>query len=318
MYLLVLAKSDKNQGWCIAGIEIVQGTGGFVTRRYNNKPVWVRILGNHENFEVTRDEAKYDNGEDVQVFDVVEVNAEKITRANCTRLASFAYPENLFAIQPENYMALDSVSNISNHIFRKVARYEITSGLFSFISENLLDEPELLYQNTDTSLTVDEAVRNNKSLIMIRVKDFVMRRKLKYRSTEYEKHYRASFSYNGNSYTDISVTDPDYEPENFTDMIPPKFPGDTFLLISVAGEFYREGMNAPKHFKIIGKVFSVAYKVNSKYHLTCDCLRLANYLEHLNQRNEQYQLVCDLRRNIEAENGVSLCETCERLLRPQQ
>ena len=60
MQLIIVTKSDKNQGWCVAGIKPENGA-------------WVRLVKQGENDTLMDEDIMMDNGRTMGLLDVVEV-----------------------------------------------------------------------------------------------------------------------------------------------------------------------------------------------------------------------------------------------------
>ena len=286
MRVIVLTRSDKHYteeegGYCIAGLD------------YDDRTHWVRLLGQHYKMKITNAEAVYEDGTICAPLDIIEVNDavrvdEEFYNANNGRYALTDY-----RIQPENYI-------VPVAPFVKLGRISIDEVLRCAP----ISDSRYIFGNTGKSLSVEEAIANNSSLVLIKVEDLLLEPKNRHNEDGYQAHYRASFTYNGVRYSDISVTDPDYAAE-LTDFDRLSF-GDTFMIVSL-GELYEreyQGRTLRDHFKIVAKIFETVYTIPNNrlgyFHAFKDCRYLERYRNSLQRA---------LWQEMEAE-GKQPCPTC--------
>lgn len=290
MQLLVLTKSEKHNGFCVAGLPIQK------YRMRNGRLNWIRLIGNNEHFELKSRDITYSDGSLCKPLDVIEVDAVRMCHG--VKLNGLHYPDELYYIQPENYLV--------RSIFRKIRVMDINK-LFG-AGHEICEEPATIFGNEARYLTPDQAMVNNCSLVMIKTQKVIMYK----RNTE-DRHFSACFSYNGKEYRNITVTDPDYLPRNDKDTAVLR--GDTYIILSLGERYINRYTNEPGHYKLIAKIFNVAYMFDRFYHLYSDCFPMNRYLGSLRESGLPVSLTCGLREKIEAVaqiNGVQLCSTCDQ------
>ncbi len=279
MRIIVLTRSDKHfneteGGYCVAGLN------------HDNPGQWVRLLGRHDYMKITNAEAMYNDGTLCEPLDIIEVDNpvhvdEVFYNANIGTYRDFAD----YRVQPENYLVPVSP-------FTKIGRISIED----LLQRAPIDTTPTIFGNTYRRLEVPEAISNNSSLVMIRVTGLELYPEENYNRGGYKAHYKARFHYNGNEYTDISVTDPEYAAE-LTDYTGMAF-ADTFLIVSL-GELFNG-----KHYKLIAKIFETVYTISNNrlnyFHAFKDCRYLERY------QNDLHKI---LWQDAEKE-GLRPCPTC--------
>ncbi len=239
----------KNGGYCIAGFE-VGGNGE-----------WIRLIGKHEHFKITNEEAVYENGVLCEPFDVIEVDCMKMDEELWSMgmahgwgeegspwLHFVDYDEELLSIQPENYIVKDRFK-----IIRKMAPEEF------FSSCSFYDRP-YIFTNKWSSLPVSLALDNAHSLALVKVSELVLMPEEKKNTDSagvslgiaYKNHYKASFRYAGNVYGNITVTDPDYDARSFDYEVLEL--GDRTIVMSLGEKFPADSEDG-RHYKLIAKIF---------------------------------------------------------------
>lgn len=163
--IVILAKSYKNGGFCVGGIDM-------------NTNQWVRIVSDDEESHgaVFPGSMKFRDGSYCQPLDVVRVPVLR-------ELPGMYQPENVLMDSSRRWVKL-----------REMSIQEVLA----------FHEPEIyryLLGNTFSSISIDYIDRAGRSLILVKVQDFVI--------TDAERH-KASFVYNTVLYENMSVTDPDY------------------------------------------------------------------------------------------------------------
>lgn len=131
--IIVLTKSDKRGGYCVAGIDRQTG-------------MWIRVVSGNDFTEhaVPCCDLICNNGEIVDIYDIVEID---FLRAVPT------------VIQPENYL------------YNEAIKWKIRgkSNLSEVIQIHGYDDPEYVFGNTDTKLEKDEVCEADQSLLLLKV-----------------------------------------------------------------------------------------------------------------------------------------------------
>lgn len=166
--VVILAKSYKNGGFCVGGLDM-------------NTNQWVRIVSDDEESHgaVFHGSMKFQDGSYCQPLDVVRVPVLQ-------ELPGIYQPENILMDRSRRWVKICEMS------IQEVLAFH---------------EPEIyryLLGNSYPYITSDYIDRAGRSLILVKVQDFVI--------TDAE-HHKASFVYNTVRYENMSVTDPDYYTE---------------------------------------------------------------------------------------------------------
>jgi len=212
MNVLILACSKKEQEYCVAGKNIDSPTQ------------WIRLVTNVNGNALSFNKITTETGHTIAPLDVVTL--ENINSAP------------LFH-QPENYV-------LNSPITFTETKYTIDQ------LQNFVDSPANLWGNNSPYISQRE-LNNNKpehSLYLINVSNLQIR--YTEPSTPSTKpKTKASFTYNGVTYNNFSVTDPSIR-ENLNIE-------KAILCISLAGSCtYPDKVNHPdwpRHYKIVAKVF---------------------------------------------------------------
>ena len=278
------SKVVKEGGYCIAGFEV------------GHPDSWIRLLGKHDHYKITNEEAVYDNGVMCQPLDIIEVEAYPVDqnfiyvcrsswRPKGNVYDIFAnYPESLLSVQPENYYVIGKFQYIDH------------MSMEELLSEYYEESGGRLFGSSSNWLTVRQAEENKKSLQMIKVSNLELYPiEQRYGKDEYSSHYRARFDYNGFTYENITVTDPEYAAD-LNDYMNLSF-GDTYLVVSLGERYYG------KHYKLIAKIFDVVYTIENNFlkyfHAFRDCVYLQRYN---NITRDLYQTMI--------KKGMKPCQEC--------
>ena len=246
--IVVLAKSYKCGGWCIAGKEVKKLANG----KYNPTNTWIRpVSNNKENHgALTDSDCKLINGGIIDVLDLVEIPFES------------SLPE---AGQPENWLVTPDMP------------WNRETKIDAMFLERLLDKPDDLWvdptcKDDEVSIQFEEAGLLRSSLYLIQPTDLKIH--LSYLFDAYankeKKEARASFRYNSKVYTGISITDP-----KIRKMLKNKFPvelnttveltlnhgDDYWLCISLGPRF---GLRN-SHFKLIASIIDKTGYIQRTY-----------------------------------------------------
>ena len=205
--VIILTASSKYGNFCVSGIDAYTGE-------------WIRLVSDDAETHGALSSADMlcTNGKVCSPLDTVDVELEK------------AVPS---LYQPENWL----IKKGSLMKYRKRAP-------FSYVLEvHPPEKPRLLYNNKRAFLYEKEYNYITQSLILIRAEELVLRRK---KSSEGKNKLKASFIYNGISYTDISLTDP-----QFYRMQDGYTLTSVYLVVSLPTVPYANGL----FYKFVAKVF---------------------------------------------------------------
>lgn len=133
--IIILTKSDKRAGYCVAGIDEMTGE-------------WIRIVSSNEVTEhaVPLKDMVCDNGELIEIYDVVEIDFLKSVATQ---------------VQPENYLYNESAK------WKKKRK----SSLNEVLRLRGCDNTEYVFGNENYRLTEDEVGQQEKSLLLLKVDD---------------------------------------------------------------------------------------------------------------------------------------------------
>ena len=185
---VILTKSYKNGGFCVAGINL-------------DTQEWVRFVSGDvaTHGAITNRDMQYNAYESCQPFDVVRVPVLK----PCQN-----------PIQRENYLIDRS------RRWEKIGTMDINEllDICPIDSDYFIFDDCWSYLNTESAHSIDH------SLVMVRVYDLQINH-IYQGNPMYKK---CSFLYNGNTYSFMSITDPEYRNSHPTNMI-----GEAILIISI-------------------------------------------------------------------------------------
>lgn len=205
----VLSKSAKHGNKCVAGI---LKNGHFF-----------RIVSSDEltNGAIPNDYLKnIVDGLEVEVLDEIQVKViEHI-------------PDN---IQTENWLV-----DLSKK--PKIVGHTDINEVIKLVKNN--SDP-YVYVNTARYLTKENVQNANGSLMFVIVENLQIKKAISFG----KRRSVADFSYNGNVYTDISLTDPDY----FSDENP--FYEKAALFVSLANKPFENSEGIDRYYKFIAKIF---------------------------------------------------------------
>ena len=167
--IIILTKSIKHGGFCVAGIDTANGE-------------WIRLISSNVNNEhaVSYEDMIYEDGREVEVLDVVEVD---IISACPSR------------IQPENYLYNENVK------WKKIRMSDIDE----VIDIHGIDEPRFVFGNSDAKLTDENVNLAGQSLLLLEVE----RPQYFIKTFPDGKKVQLNFVYNGQVYRYIKVTQQD-------------------------------------------------------------------------------------------------------------
>lgn len=217
--MLLLAKSQKYNNYCVAGIDIA-----------NNK--LVRLVSNDENIHnaLTPEDMEYKEGGEAEVGELVEVVIDK----RC--------PD---CLQPENIMI-----NTGQYI-KKIKDDEI-----SF--ENYECNKEYVFYDTSNKIHTNELQSKDDVYSLQLIKAEVVEVNVRYYSDSQRYKVYMDFCFNGRCYNNFSITDAgfrDYYINSYIDTNQSNYCFDEDLLLLVSlGEVY-DGNSC--HYKLVASVMSV-------------------------------------------------------------
>lgn len=133
--IIILTKSKKHSGYCVAGIDYETGE-------------WVRLVSSDLETEgaVPWEDLQYSNGETLEVYDIIMCRLLR----KCGTI-----------VQPENCLYDETVK------WKKVGK----SNLDEVIKIHGYDSVEYVFENEDTKLPADWIFSGNPSLCLLKVKD---------------------------------------------------------------------------------------------------------------------------------------------------
>lgn len=206
---VVMAKSSKKDNYCIAGLELE-------TKK------WIRPVSTDSNIEeaIPQQSAFYYNGESIQIFDVVEVQAiEK--------------PVNNL-IQPENFYYDENVP------WKKIGHAELSQ----IINWRGFDERQEIFYNTDRVISLQSS---SESLLWLLVKNLVVNIKIYERKKIY-----VNFDFNGKKYYRFGVGDIDLRNKFLNCPAGEHFlANEAIVIFSLTNPFERDG----KCYKMAAQIF---------------------------------------------------------------
>lgn len=131
--IIVLTRSIKHGGFCVAGIE-------------NDGGSWIRVVSSDVESEgaVSRETLKYTDGTEVAVYDIIEVEVIK------------AIPTS---VQPENWLYDEKFP------WKKVGK----SNISDVLKLHGYDSPNSVFGNTDVSLPADWKFEGKPSLLLLEI-----------------------------------------------------------------------------------------------------------------------------------------------------
>lgn len=133
--IIILTKSKKHSGYCIAGIDYETGE-------------WIRLVSSDSKTEgaVPWEDLQYSNGETLEVYDIIMCRLLR----KCGTI-----------VQPENCLYNETVK------WEKVGK----SNLDEVIKIHGYDSVDYVFENEDTKLPTDWIFSGNPSLCLLKVKD---------------------------------------------------------------------------------------------------------------------------------------------------
>ena len=235
--IVILAKSYKSGGWCIAGREL---TVDMQNNTFNISGGWIRPVSNNaaKHGALADADCRLADGAAAKIYDMVEIE--------------FAAHQPDPG-QPENFLISGSPWNKIN---------TISPGSIASFNE-IISDIWLDTGNSDQVSQLYETAGNiQQSLVMIKPANFQIRlnNQFNHYKEDYKKDIRASFEYNGDQYQNISITDPairhllgnQYPAQGGAEVVTTLNDGDNYLLcVSLCPRFGA----ANRHYKLVATVF---------------------------------------------------------------
>lgn len=171
--ICILTKSYKNGGYCVAGIDV-------------ESKQWVRLVNSEDHTaDEIRKEQMFFNGKAINCLDVLE----------------YDFIDNIpFSCQTENWLLNNSIP----------PKFVKTISLEELINFAIIDEEEFFIYNKLNLLNDREIVKVKRSLFLFHVKNLKIEAKSYEKNGEIRFRYKCVFEYNGEKYSNISLTDPLY------------------------------------------------------------------------------------------------------------
>ncbi len=234
--VVVLAKSNKCNGYCIAGREVYSDKG------HHSLGAWVRLVSSDKSSNGAIFDRHFNetNGEPINVLDIVHV---PVKRGN----AEPGQPDNILIDESDKWT-----------VRGKVAGKELTC---------FIDKPTHLWQQGNiashvVSSLADDVNHVPQSLYLIKPDDLVF--KLSHDMNEYtgrfDRKIRVSFRYNNQQYCNLAMTDPkvkrmlsrQYPSQGSEAKLVTLLKGDNYYLcVSLGPRFGVKQL----HYKIVATVF---------------------------------------------------------------
>ena len=213
MSLIILTKSSKWGDYCVAGIEI-------------NTKKWVRLVrdNGNDNGAIPNGYMRTSDGESVNVLDMIEV---VYLRHSPQKYQSENYVVDL-SVKPRiirKGFPLEDV--IKMHPLDMP--YKLFAGTLPYATDNYLDSDRIDY-----------------SLLLIKVKDLLF---YMTENNAGNKKCKVEFKYNGNVYSNISMTDPEFYDNKYYNS--DNCYSEAVIVLSLGERFE----NTDKHYKFAARIF---------------------------------------------------------------
>jgi len=235
--ILILAKSYKQGGYCIAGREFILNADG----KYSLGP-WIRPVSNliDNKNPISAEMCLMSNGHNVGVFDVVRIFLSR-------EAPEAGQPENIIIDEAKSWQWLYKLnySDITTHI-------ETPNSLWL--------EQQSSPERVSSSVEFESSI--SQSLYLIQPKNLVITLSNGYNDYQqgFHKEIHASFDYNGNKYVNLSVTDPkvrrmlnnQYPSEGQPDVSMNLKKGDDYILCVSLGPRFG---GAQAHWKFVATIY---------------------------------------------------------------
>ena len=247
--MVVLAKSYKPGGRCIAGKQVILNGNNTVSVGSWIRPV-TNINGEIGKGAIPKNIYSFDNYNEIKVLDIVKVPVIK----------RISVPG-----QPENMLIDDSVSWVKESYFAAEGVQQITDAVSDLWLED--DAPSNI-----VTRSFDENGLVKQSLILIKPSDLVLTLSNGFDSYNqaHKKKITASFTYNNHKYIDLRITDPailyalknKYPSQDGQHVTMTLFKGDSYTLcLSLTPRFGRQEL----HYKLIASVFDYDGYLQQRY-----------------------------------------------------
>lgn len=168
--VIILTKSSKNKGYCVAGLDFKTGK-------------WIRLVSNNDNTQgaLSDDDMQYPDGLYCNPYDLVRVQIKEPMPTE---------------YQPENYLVDEG------YYLDKIRKCSIEE----IISLHSPEKHDYLFGDTDCYITEEQICKIGYSLVFVKVTNLTINQTYLYG----KRKTKASFLYNQDIYNRLSVTDPHY------------------------------------------------------------------------------------------------------------
>lgn len=230
--IVVLAKSYKNNNWCIAGRELIKGADNKYMLHH-----WIRPTSSETHGAISSAQCTLDNGREAQVLDIVKIPIDA---------------HDPLPAQPENY-------RIGDNNWHYVQPFP--PNYVKACSEKPNDIWMESEENSDWVSPASEK-HITQSLYLVKPEQFIvtLTHEFDEYKQEFKKAVKASFNYDGKAYKGLSITDPKvrrmlknrYPERGGTPNSITLLKGDDYhLCVSLGPQFGAE----KKHYKFVAAVF---------------------------------------------------------------
>lgn len=201
----ILTMSSKNQGYCVAGIDLQNGK-------------WIRLVSDdvYTRGALSKNDVRYSDGVYCKPLDVVRVAIDQYTPIEH---------------QPENAL-IDSTKCLE-----KVGTIDIERVLKIHPDEF----HDVLFGNKYEYITEAGIYKVSESLVLVKVSGLTI-----YKPSEWSTKTKASFTYRGIEYSNMSVTDPEYYTTHNNHHV-----NNAILVMSLPDSPY----NNKYYYKFVAKIF---------------------------------------------------------------
>lgn len=216
--MIILTKSSKNGGFCVAGINVETGS-------------WIRLVTEdpYTDGAVPEDDAKYSNGNPVEVLDCVEVNLIK-------HLPTKA--------QQENYV-------YQRVCWKFVKKYSIDEVL----KIHPLDVTEKIFGSYENYITPEQV--DGHSLLLIKVDEPEISITEPEHNNDNNRKKYFHFINNNKQYCSFNISD-NVLKESYSRKPDGKYPlSDGYAVVSLTNEHTPLGWTVSRHYKMLAQYFPI-------------------------------------------------------------
>ncbi len=133
--IIILTKSKKHSGYCVAGIDYETGE-------------WIRLISSDKETEgaVPREDLAFSNGQFLEVYDIISCELVRLCGTE---------------VQPENWLYDENVK------WKKIGK----SNLDEILEIHDFDSMDYIFENEDIKLSADWKFEGNPSLCLVKIRD---------------------------------------------------------------------------------------------------------------------------------------------------